>query len=266
MTWEEFVEHAEILRLICEGVVLISNRYKGARLPDSKACSEEKEIPAPALRFLDSAFKSGNQSLIAAADHGSSLYRALRSGPMLSFSPWSCAREILEACATTLWLIDENATPFERYSRGFFAELQDVDSAAHYFKRAGDSEMVAKYQADAESLLRSATELGIADRIRHNRKPNISKRIKETIGDPWLYAMLSPVAHGNPRMSLALATEQVLNEQRIMITGLTVERANWLVRIPAQWIARSFRIQSELFGWDTGGGRIDDSERRVGIT
>ena len=249
-TWPEFVKSAEVLRSICDAVIDTSNKYKGAKISDSPASREENAIPAPAIRFFDSAFKSGSQSLIAATDHGMSLYRALRGGPMLSFAPWASAREILETCAASIWLLDVHLTPVERYFRGLVAELQDIDSITRYFRKSGDLEMVSKFETDAQSLLRQAHELGIEQRVRKGRPPNISKRIEETIADSRVYAMLSPVAHGNPRMSMVLGTERVLRSQRAMITGLTVDRANWLVQLPARWIARSFRVQSELFGWD----------------
>ena len=253
ITWTTFVERAAVLGSICDAVVVTSNSYKAAKLSESSAAREEGKVAAPAQRFLDSAFKSGSQQLIAASDHGTSLYRTLRTGPMLSFAPWTSAREVLEACATSLWLLDHCVTPLERYSRGLIAELQDIDSVARYFRRSGDLEMVSKYESDAQTLLHLATELGIEDKVRKCRRPNISKRIEETIGDSSIYAMLSPVAHGNPRMSLGLGTDQVLKSQSAMITGLTVQAANWLVTVPVRWIARTFWVQSELFGWDVAG-------------
>ena len=249
--WESVRVGAEALREICEATNVAMNSYKGARLPNSQASKEELSVVDPGARFLNNAFIHGSYSLGVAADHGFALYLTLQPEHGLSFAPWGCARQILETTSTCIWLLDPGIDATERTARGAIAELHDLDSARRYFRRVGDNQMVSKYDADAKSLLQRAGMIGIEGRVRKARQMNLSKRVELVFGSAVDYSMLSPVAHGNPRISLALGARPEAGTPPHMVTGLSGVGAQWLVVLPKDWIGHSLRNQYQLFGWNS---------------
>ena len=109
--------------------------------------------------------------------------------------------------------------------------------------------MIARMESRRQTVLNSASRLGIdVDRI--SRAWSITDRILDAFNDPAIYSLLSPAAHGNPRLTLVLGAQSEAGGPPHMRTGLKNEYACEIVLRALDWLARALWTQYRIFGWD----------------
>ena len=256
ISWQSVVDAAEAVRLICESIDQTANEHKGTWAANSQAASEITSCKDPGM--LDVALKNGNLALIVGADYGLSLQRSIVSGEPLAFAPWGNVREVLENAAKCHWLLDSQIGPLERIGRAMVDDLNDIESCLNYSRRSdpgwpgqvhdGDG-MIAQMESRRQTVLNSASRLDI-DVNKISRAWSITDRILDAFNDPAIYSLLSPAAHGNPRLTLALSAQIEAGGPPHMRTGLKNEYACEIVLRGLDWLARALWTQYRIFGWD----------------
>ena len=238
----------DTLQTICDAAASVAGSIPRDRIPGSQASKEAQSLDVDKREFLELAFVHGIQGMLGACDHGFALCRALDGSLVLSFSPGTLTRGLMEATTSCLWLLDNNIGASARASRGVDAELSDIKAIQKFQKRAGNHEAESSSLAEREALLSRASKSGIDPTL-----TNITTRVSKTFGSLGVYSLLSSVAHGNRRLPLTLATLDRPTRQRQLPKHIG---PLWYVGFSAEWLGRSLWATCNLFEWNVSEVRL----------
>lgn len=266
MDWSVVLRAAEALPHLSNAVADIADKYKHSPSMDSKASSELAE--SSDVGSLKTAYAQGAQQLWVACDHMLAIHRLLIAQPQLSYSPWTCARGVLESCATCVLVLDPSINSAERITRSLNLRVEDIRSAQSYYRNMArvpptsgqdiDS-LVSQCDLRINALRKTASESGIDAKLDRSGRflgfghgvPSITKRIEDAFGASEDYSLLSAVAHGKTWAVLNLGAQVEDTHPPRAVPGLTAEKAMYyLIVRPVGWAARGYWNYHQLFGWD----------------
>ncbi|MCY4431773.1 MAG: hypothetical protein OXC11_15475 [Rhodospirillales bacterium] len=266
------------------GQIAAFHRHDEEPRAGSPASRERDRFPD--LELLDSAYAQGRQLVfLASTDHLDGLVRSL-SGPMLSCTPYTCARGVLEACSTAIWLMDDRITYKKRIERSLNLRLEGVRSQGKFRDK-----VERQSQGRRDEWLKQNPRQRAQERIDHFRAcakrakvrekckggrfiafgsgmPRISERIRMSLDAEVDYSILSSVAHANtavlPQLSGSL---QPTDEGLLLKPGLSPLMAIWLIRNVVQWQSRAAWGCFRLFGRPLDGVTelLETTYERLGI-
>ena len=233
---------------------------------DGSPASREHE-QCPDLEILDTAYAQGRQLVfLASTDHLDGLIRSL-SGTMLSCTPYTCARGVLEACSTAIWLLDSQIGYRTRIERSLNLRLEGVRSQGRFYDKAERQNLDGRdewfrqnprhrTQERIEHLRACAKRLRIHQKYKGSRfiafgsrMPTISDRIRMSLDAETDYSILSSVAHANAAVLSQLSGSlQVTDEGLVLEPGLAPHFAIWLIRNVIQWHSRAAWACFQIFG------------------
>jgi hypothetical protein len=164
---------------------------------------------------------SDAEALVVAYDHGTflsllvadqlaALVREL-SPPILSLSPWTTLRMILEAAALSAWLLDPSVDAMTRVRRSFAHRFKGLVEQKGAAKSMSPADLIeAERQLDA--LVASADALGFPPLLDKNSKrngagvrmPNSTDLVTDVFDAGILYKILSAFVHGHSWACLEL--------------------------------------------------------------
>ncbi len=262
--WEDVRRGLEALLSVANLSRNVINRYRSMPLPGSQASKELAGFPKGNL--LKEAYSKGGLSLVVACDHADALVRAL-SKPVLSFSPWTCMRGVLESCSMCIWMLDTAITPVERTTRSLNVRLEEIRHAQTYARKQGardsatsqsDASRIRDVTARVTYLRGEAQELGINEKLDKNDRflgfgdgpKSISSRVESTFEEAIDYSLLSPAAHGDSWALLSLGTKSESGNPRNRTTDISRDHALLLISMSLEHVARSTWTLCHLFGWD----------------
>ena len=130
--WDEIRQASEALRSLALESDAAMNRYIGNPSAGSTASKELCRFADPSV--LQEAYDQGARSLVMACDYALALDRTL-SEPILSFSPWTCLRQILESCSMCIWMLDTRICPKERATRSLNVQFEENNSKRIYLRK-----------------------------------------------------------------------------------------------------------------------------------
>ncbi|MXX87029.1 MAG: hypothetical protein F4Y71_11275 [Acidobacteria bacterium] len=218
--------------------------------------------------MLETAYAQGAQlTFLGSADHLCGLERALTGDP-LSCTPFTCARAVLEACATGLWLLDPKIDAKTRIERSLNYRLGSVRSQDRFRKKIellGDeasqewlSETPAKATTDRIKHFRdTARQLGIRTRLNRNKKfldfgsgmPKISERIEHAFRSEADYTILSLVAHSDQTGLVQFGGRVIQTDDgAALVPELGASSAAWVTCDVVQWHSRAAWAHFWLLG------------------
>ena len=217
-------------------------------------------------QHIKTAHSLGLQRWFVACEHMVALERALTE-PSLTYSPWTCARAVLENCSVVSWLFDVHIGHDARAMRSFNLRLQNIQSQLT-FQRAEIQVQQNSFQylqQRIEYLRAEASELGINEKVSRNGKflgfgPGMPShtRLIEIFGAnqrvPWLgYPMLSAAAHGEDWAVGTLGSTTVFDESGAKrMPTMRTEFAMLLIIDSVRWLSHPAWDCFRLFGWDLG--------------
>ena len=234
--------------------------------PGSRAESEYDLCQEP--RALKTAYLQGVLLIfLGSADHLAGLERAL-SGRALSCTPFTCARAVLEACATGLWLLDSEIDLKERITRSLNYRLDSIrsdDRLRKKIKCQGDKvgqEWLSQNPAAANTQLiqhlrDTARRFGIPSRLTTSGKIkdfgpgmlSISERIGCAFGSEADYSILSLVAHSNQTGLTQLGARAAPTEDdTVLVRNLDPKYAVWLTDSVVLWHSKAAWAHFWLLG------------------
>ena len=132
MEWSVVLRAAEALVHLSNAVAATTDVHKHAPAVDSKA-SNERAASAD-VGALKTAYAQGAQQLWVACDHVLAIHRVIVAQPHLSYSPWTCARGVLESCAACVLVLDPSIDSVERTTRSLNLRIEDIWSARTYYR------------------------------------------------------------------------------------------------------------------------------------
>lgn len=247
------------------GQIAAFHRHDEEPRAGSPASRERDECPD--REILDSAYAQGRQLVfLASTDHLDGLVRSL-SGPMLSCTPYTCARGVLEACSTAIWLLDSHIGYKTRIERSLNLRLEAVRSQGRVRDKAERQHLDGRdewfrqnprhrTQERIEHLRACAKQLRIHQKCKGSRfiafgprMPTISDRIRMSLDAETDYSILSAVAHANaPVLSQLSGSIQPTARGLLLKPGLSPDLAVWLICNVIQWHAKAAWAFLEVFG------------------
>ena len=249
----------------CPGQIAAFHRHDEEPRTGSPASRERGRCPD--LELLDSAYAQGRQLVfLASTDHLDGLVRSL-SGPMLSCTPYTCARGVLEACSTAIWLMDDRITYKKRIERSLNLRLDGVRSQGRFRDKVERQSQGKRdewlsqnprhrVQERIAYLRACAKRAKIREKCKGSRfiafgsgMPKISDRIRMSLDAEVDYSILSSVTHANtavlPQLSGSL---QPTDRGFLLKPGLAPPLAIWLICDVIQWQSRAAWACFGLFG------------------
>ena len=247
------------------GQIAAFHRHDEEPRAGSPASREREQCPA--LAILDAAYAQGRQLVfLASTDHLDGLIRSL-TDPMLSCTPYTCARGVLEACSTAIWLLDSQIGYKTRIERSLNLRLEAVRSQGRFRDKAERQNLSGRdewfrqnprhrTQERIEHLRACAKQLRIHQKCKGSRfiafgskMPTISDRIQMSLKAETDYSILSSVAHANAPVLTQLSGSLRLTDGGLVLTpGLSPHWAVWLICNVIQWHARAAWAFFEVFG------------------
>ncbi|MDA0770969.1 MAG: hypothetical protein BZY79_06190 [SAR202 cluster bacterium Casp-Chloro-G4] len=263
MNQPQFENTIEILQTLPDalGSIMVDNDHQP--FTNSQASLEQKEIDYPDL--ITTGYRQGYWGIEFAADHMSLLKRALTE-PLMTFSPWTLARIILESSSTGYWLLDTSIDGHERVSRSFSLRLQELREQATFGRDAIAQEInTSSHFQDAslvidkriEHLKDRATSLGIRHKLdRRNRligfgdgMPGATDLARSAFNDSLDYRLLSGLTHGRFWANISLALRKVDGRSKLE-QDMTLTRALYIVTSVIHWFSKTTWEYFKLFGWN----------------
>jgi hypothetical protein len=186
--------------LIEEGRKLIDQNYN-LPFPNSIADIEINSFPDKII--IQDAHTRGIISLESAADHLWA-FIDLYKEPAKVFAPLTCARGALESSALAIWLLDPEIKADTRVKRLFSIRYEDLNQQLIIAGVEKNSEHKKYYSERLDVIERKAFSLGFSPICNKGKRtgigqhfPGITELIKTTLGQEYVYRVLSSIAHGD---------------------------------------------------------------------
>ena len=200
--------------------------------------------------------------------------------------PYTCARGVLEACSTAIWLMDDRITYKKRIERSLNLRLDDVRSQGKFRDK-----VERQSQGRRDEWLSQNPRQRAQERIDHFRAcakgakvrekckggrfiafgsgmPRISDRIRMSLDAEVDYSILSSVAHANTAVLPQLSGSLRPTDKGLLLKpGLSPLMAIWLIRNVVQWQSRAAWGCFRLFGRPLDGVTelLETTYERLGI-
>ena len=273
--WREIHKASESLASLAHESNAAMNRYRGIPSANAVASGELLRFADPSV--LQEAYDKGARSLVVACDYALALDRTLAE-PILSFSPWTCLRNILESCSMCIWMLDPSIVPAERATRSLNVQVEENRSKRTFLRKglarnsASDQELtnlIAKADAREGQLRAQAQQLGIKEK--RDKKTGarflgfgdgpklITDRIESTLKDTIDYSLLSPLSHGDTWAILVLGTKTKSTSPPHVVSDLSPVHALKMLIDSFDSIARGLRAYYDFYGYD-----IDEYSKMLG--
>lgn len=184
--------------------------------------------------------------ILSAADHLFALERTLEPEALLTFSPWTVARAILEATEQVAWLLDPAIEERVRTARCLGLLRQDTKAQKRLANALRNEELVEQYNEILGNILRLAKEFEVAV-----EEPKGSSRI----GASRDYHLLSGGFHQNQgiNQALALKKKKVGGSQIEYQVSLDEGQVRYLLREPLRWFGIASHRHFSYCGFDLAG-------------
>ena len=247
----------------------ISDEMNGCGLDPTVGSQASKELrDCPNSKLLKAAYARGNRAWFVSVDHAYALEKVLTNG-VLTLSPWTLARVLLESCSRACWILDTEIDYRERVARSLNFTFREIDSSSKYANKDAERNSSSRLSSTLPSkncrikrLIVQAGTLRIQAKRDKNGNvigfeeglPSITALTDSSFRAAHHYALLSAAAHGADWavMSLGMQEEGGNNIQggKVMQANISPGAAVYLINLVTDWIARTLWVYFGLFGWD----------------
>lgn len=168
-------------------------------------------------------------ALSSAADHIMALERTLDPEQILSFSPWTTARNVLDASQQAAWLLVPDIDETERVARNFAL-----------MRRSNKTAMRIMNALDDDAGLRLAEEVfqGIDEMEKILGIKRTTVKIGNILDAEVYYHLLSGVTHHNLEVQQMTSQKRIdLPEKTVFHPHLSPEKRHDLIKYPLRWFS-----------------------------
>ena len=193
--------------------------------PDSKAASTLKVAKSEEWGVRFRAWFV----LCSAADHIIALERTLDPEQMLSFSPWTTARNVLEASQQAAWLLIPDIEETERVARGFALMRRSIKATMRFMNTVNENDDHRLTDEIFQTIDEMEKTLGI-------KKTSVD--FGNILGAEDHYHLLSGVVHHNMEIQKLTSQKRIdLLGETIFQPHLSLESRHDLIRSPLRWFS-----------------------------
>lgn len=165
--------------------------------------------------------------LCSAADHIIALERTLDPKQMLSFSPWTTARNVLDASQQAAWLLMPDIEETERVARGFALMRRSVKATIRFINTVNENDDPRSTNEIFQKIDEVEKTLGIK---------KTSVEFGNILGASDRYHLLSGVVHHNMEIQKLTSQKRIdLPGETIFQPDLSLESRHDLIKSPLQW-------------------------------
>lgn len=202
------------------------------------AAEEESALPPEWSAWLQSWTR-----IQSAADHLFALERVLKPGALLTFSPWTTARSILEATEQVSWLLDPAIEKRVRTARCLGLLRQDAKAQRRVAKSFGDENLAGEYKEILGAIRAIAEEFNVV--VEEQQGPSV-------IGASRDYHLLAGGFHQNRGIIEALSLKKArVGKSRIEYqVNLDDGQVRYLLREPLRWFGIASHRHFSYCGFD----------------
>ena len=213
--------------------------------PQSRAAQAAAD-EASALPPEGAAWFQSWTRILSAADHLFALERILAPGALLTFSPWTTARSILEATEQVSWLLDRKIEERIRTARCLGLLRQDAKAQKRVAKSFGDEELIGENNEILGGIRRLAKEFEVT--VEEPQGPSV-------IGASKDYHLLAGGFHQNQGITEALSLKKTkVGRSRIEYqVNLDEGQVRYLLREPLRWFGIASHRYFSYCGFDLAG-------------
>ena len=242
----------------------------------SQAARDASETDAEAI---DTAVTQARLSILSAGDHMVALGRVLDSD-ILTFSPWTITRTVLEAVSRSLWITDQECDPQTRVSRSLMVRLENIEDQMKVLSvhpEEGADEQVSHLKDRRADVLKKARVLGLAvsrgkgkgkpvTKLGDTSRPRSTDLVRDTLGEEWSYRVLSGAEHQRS-WALANLSMRKLEGVNVLAPDLPNIGQFFLVSGSLTWFATAAWRFFQYCGLDEGGleAVLQEAARRAGL-
>lgn len=278
ITQAQVIQCAKALALLPQQVQEAMGKYNQTPQAGSPAAQESCSAP----QHVETAYSFAIQGLLFAFDHMSALRRGLAE-PWLTYSPWTCARGVLESCSVADWLLEPSIDYRERVSRSFNFRLQNLRSQMTFFRSEPEPppDAIPNLEGRVAHLRTEARRLAIPEKRSRQGKllgfsagilsyTQLINRFFAESGPSTLgYPLLSAAAHSVNWAVGSLGSTTIVDDAGARREPqLNPTYALWLILGAVQWLSRPAWSYFVQYGWDLGEAReiLEESHNLAGTT
>ena len=228
-------------------------------MPSSPA---SEELQSKHLRHhLETAYSQGTILIEASMDHFSGFVRGVTL-PVLTISPWTSVRTILETSAIARWLLDTRLDASSRASRSHQFRCEGLSQQLKFARVAGGETDLDHALDRYREVLAQADSYGLE--VLHDDQgrpkclarsmPSASDLVKDYLQQESAYRLLSAMAHGHPWALQQLAFRSAQESQPVLLEkNLGVRSIAYLGKLALDVPRAPIMDKCALFGWPSAG-------------
>jgi len=223
--------------------------------PGSVAANELSSLEDP--EPLKSAYSQGTILIEATADQLSGFVRTV-TPPVLTVSPWTNIRSVLEAAAISSWLLDDSLGISERIARSYAFRCKGLLEQVKFARVVDNPADLDKAQQRLDYVLSQAATLGLATINGRSGKttglskpiPSTTELVRDQLNDEEAYRLLSAMTHAHPWALQQLGFKKADNSQHLLLEkNLKIESVVYLATIGLKALRKPIEYKCRLFGW-----------------
>ena len=223
---------------------------------NSRASQEIEQHKNPGL--MRAVFSQGNMLIEVAADQLIAFTRSI-SEPILTISPWTCVRAIIESGAIAAWLLDPTIDNETRIQRSFSFRYEGLNQQAKYGRSTDGKLQIKEVLTRINELENRALELGYEKVINKNGKrigiamqmPPTTQLVKENLNQESAYRLLSSIAHGHHWALQKISFRKIEKDGALFLDKNIDPMSIWyLCNIAAKSFVKPVWFFNKLLGWE----------------
>jgi hypothetical protein len=243
-------------------------------MPGSIAFDEIESSDHP--EKLSTAFSQGSLMIEVTMDHFSSLTRSI-SQPVLTISPWTTIRSLMESSAIGLWLMETEIGHRERIIRSLKFRCEGLLQQKKFARTAGEDTDYEQVNQRYTEVLFESESFGLElyrdkeGKIKRLRKqiPSNTTLISNYLNLETEYRLFSAIAHAHPWALHALSFKNADIPNRLLLEkDLSIEAIQYIGVLVFSICKAPILQKCRLFGWpDKGFNELfDDTQSNFSDT
>jgi hypothetical protein len=226
--------------------------------PNEGAQASIELTSEPWANGVNNSIAQGTLYIELAADHFFSLRRAFIF-PVLTISPWSAARNVLEASALSNWLLDTSIGAQERSARSSALRYEGLVQQEKYSRSSGEKDHLAMAEARTSELVDSVVDIGHAEILNKRGKriglatklPKSTELVETFLGKGSEYRLCSAMLHGHHWATQQLGFKSVRKENvPFLEKSISPIVILYLSQVATIAFAKSLGMKFDFFGWN----------------
>lgn len=226
--------------------------------PQGKSVASDEVEECAYSEEIQTVCSQGCLLVESAGDHAFAVSRLLEP-PLLTISPWTSVRGVLEAAAYGCWLMDPDIAVRDRVARSLAFRYGGLLHQKKAAGSMGDENGVRHAKERIQEIKADARRLGFEEKTDKKGKvvgvamtlPSSTECIRDNLFNESGYRILSSIAHSHPSAMISVSFKaKNESEPSLLSKNLSVGSACWLLMTAADAFSAIAWRQASYFGYD----------------